>query len=484
MAKITSSQHQILEFFKKLPGQRFYLRELARKLNLDPGNLSREINKLVKSKALIKKSEGSLVYFSLNLEKDGDFDPSYLLNSSKVEKYLENAEKDLISLTQSLIRIPSVSGKNPEEEIAQYIFDKAKRFGLKPQIVAKDRRRPNLVIETGQHRDSLNPNFLLLGHLDTVGVEEIDSWRYYPFSGHKAGGHIYGRGAADMKAGIACELFTLKTIHDLNIELPVNPRLILVSNEEGGSTSAHIFEQGMEYVIAEGFVKGVAAIYGYGGSYNIGIGHRGVLRVKITTHGKEVHTGSVKWQRKEKGKNAVTGMAEILLALENMKIPKTTHPSFPRHGNVVTPGTMILHGGTEVSMVPEYCESVVEVRYLPGLEIKKVYHEIKEIAEKIAEDRGIKVELERFVNVPAFSLSPSEEIIKTTSCACEQVYGRKITSRGYGPANESYMLVRKGIPTIVFGPLGGGAHSDNEFISVKSLVKTIKVYLLTMMTCV
>lgn len=101
----------------------------------------------------------------------------------------------------------------------------------------------------------------------------------------------------------------------------------------------------MEFLIKNNFIHGKAAIYGYGGSYNIGIGHRGVLRLRIQTHGENVHTGSLKWQNKEKGVNAVSGMAEIILALENLKLPQTKHPSFPKHQNVITPGTMILHGG-------------------------------------------------------------------------------------------------------------------------------------------
>jgi acetylornithine deacetylase/succinyl-diaminopimelate desuccinylase-like protein len=174
-------------------------------------------------------------------------------------------------------------------------------------------------------------------------------------------------------------------------------------------------------------------------------------------------------------------MAEILLSLENFELPKAKHPSFPRHNNVITPGTMILHGGSAVSTVPDFCESVVDIRYLPGINIKKIYHEIKGLTEKIAEKRGVKPELERFVNISAVSLSPSEKIVEVLSSACETVYGRRVTTRGTGPANESFMLIKRGIPTVVFGPLGARAHSDDEFVYINSLVKTIKVYLLTLM---
>lgn len=480
MSSTTPHQSEILAYLQKHI-RPVHLRELARRLKLDAGNLSRELKVLAAQGVIIKTRHANLSYFSIGSvssvsRQRATFFPSHL------QHHFKRIEPDLIKFTQSLIRTPSIAGEQPEEKIAQLIFDKARGLGLFPRVVAKDRRRPNLVIDLASKLLPAKPIFLFLGHMDTIGIGEIDNWRYYPFSGHIAGGRIYGRGAADMKAGIACELFALKLIQDLKIELLVSPRILLVSNEEGGSTATPIFDIGMEHLIEEGLVEGTAAIYGYGGSYNLGIGHRGVLRVRLATQGQAMHTGNLKWQRKERGMNAVTAMAEILLALENIKLPQTKHPSFPQHHNVITPGTMILHGGTAVSTVPDFCESVVEVRYLPGLDIRRVYHQIKEQAEKIASCRGIKVELERFVNIPAVSLSPTEKLVELLGQVCQSVYGRKISARGTGPANESFMLIKKGIPTVVFGPLGGCAHADDEFIYVDSLTKTIQVYLLTLMS--
>lgn len=482
MTDISTTYKQVVDFFKKHRRQRFYLREISKEVGIDPGNLSRTLGSLVDKNILVRVKVGNKVYFSLKhgaLNEGKEFD---ILESDEVKEYLRGIKDELIKLTQNLVRIPSVSGVDPEEKIADFISKKAQEYGLFPQVIAIDRRRPNLVVDLSRQVDKTKPYFLLVGHMDTIGVGEIDNWRYYPFSAHQSGGRIYGRGVIDMKAGIACELLTMKLIHDLKIDLPVTPRILLVSNEEGGSTASPIFDVGMEHLIKEGFVDGIGAIYGYGGSYNIGIGHRGVLRIKISTHGEAVHTGSVKWQRKEKGANAVTAMAEILLALENIDLPKIKHPCFPNHGNVITPGTMILHGGTAVSTVPDFCETVVDIRYVPGLPIKDVYSDIKEVVEKISRKRGIRVELARFVNISAVALSTSEDIVGVLSKACETVYKKEPGARGTGPANESFMLIKRGIPTVVFGPLGGGAHADNEFVNVKSLVKTIEVYLLSLST--
>ncbi len=461
-----------LDLLRKRPGQRFHVRELARLLEVDPGNLSRTL-KLLEVEDLLKKTqEGRQVYYSLSARtKELGFNPE------AVRKELKNLEKELIKFTQDLIRIPSVSGENPEEKIAEFIHSTAGSFGLESRLVFKDRFRPNVVIETDPRKKE---NFLLIGHMDTIGIGEISQWKYYPFSAHIAGGRMYGRGTSDMKAGIACELFTLRLIKELDLNIPFNVKLLLVSNEEGGATSAPIFEQGLEYLIDEGHVEGEAAIYGYGGSYNIGIGHRGVLRVRIKTFGEGVHTGSVKWQKKEKGVNAVTGMAEILLALEGLKLPQVEHEDFPGKNNVITPGTMILHGGSAVSTVPDYAESVVDVRFLPGVNMDTIYHKIKEAAERVIIKRGgLKVSLEKFVEIPAICISRTEKIVETLSHSCEDVYGKPPSARGTGPANESFMLIRKGIPTVTFGPIGGGPHAANEFVNIDSLAKTVEVYIRT-----
>lgn len=471
MTRARQRYQKITKFLAKNPGESFYLRELAQKLKQDPGNLSRDLKILVAQGKLAVRRRGSQTYYRLAIPVE----KQPLLNLEEVRRLAKNYEKEIAKLTQDLIRIPSICDENDEEEIAEFLAKKVRALGFSPQIVAKEKHRPNLIVNFDP---SKKDHFLLLGHMDTVGIGDIEDWRYYPFSGHISGGRIYGRGAADMKAGIACELYTLKILKELRLNLPLNVRLILVVNEEAGVTPTPVFDLGMVHLLEKGYVKGRTAIYGYGGTYNLGIGHRGVLRLKITTHGESVHGGSIKWEKGDRGVNAVTGMAEILLALEKFRLPKTHHPSFPKHGNVLMPGGVILHGGTAVSVVPNLCESTVEVRYLPGLDIKKVHRQIKALVEKAAQKRpGLEVNVEKFMEIPPISLSPEERIIKILKKVCQEIYHQPITARGTGPANESFMLIKKGIPTVVFGPTGGRAHSDDEFVYINSFARTIEVYI-------
>ena len=138
---------------------------------------------------------------------------------------------------------------------------------------------------------------------------------------------------------------------------------------------------------------------------------------------------------------------------------------------------MILHGGAVVSMVPDKCESVVEVRYLPGFNVKRIEKKLREIAEKMASGRGLRVEISKFVDISAVCLSSDEKLVKQVKSFVEQVYKKSVSVRGYGPANESFMLIKRGIPTLVFGPMAGDAHSKSEYVNISSLSKTILEYL-------
>jgi len=240
MKSLSPIQQAVLHHFAQFRTERFYLRELARVLAQDPGNLSRVLKSLTTKGYLEKAQEGNLTYFSLRPEENvNSF--GLKIDNARLRAYLKEREPEIVKFAQNLIRTPSVSGVDPEQKIAALIYGRATQLGLYPRQVAKDRSRPNLVIDLDEKPTGSKSYFLLVGHMDTIGTGEIDNWDYYPFSGHVAGGNLYGRGAIDMKAGIACELYTLKAIKDLNLQLPVAPRILLVSNEEGGSTATPIF---------------------------------------------------------------------------------------------------------------------------------------------------------------------------------------------------------------------------------------------------
>ncbi|MCL0057787.1 peptidase dimerization domain-containing protein, partial [Dehalococcoidales bacterium] len=112
-------------------------------------------------------------------------------------------------------------------------------------------------------------------------------------------------------------------------------------------------------------------------------------------------TGSSKWERKEKGNNAVINMAKVLLELEKLKLSYKESGLFKDRKPVITPGTLI-KGGSGINIVPDYCEATVDIRLMPGQTKKQVKTEILECIKKIEKDPKMNVEIQNLMFVLLF----------------------------------------------------------------------------------
>lgn len=440
MSGQTPNQQQIVGFLKGRPDDQFYLRELARRLDLDPGNLSRELQTLVDSGILLKIHEGNLTYFSLRSAGEGEVGGRGFVDDPRVVNYLRRYKSDLVNLVRGFVRVPFPTRKNSKDQLDNRVFELSKKFGLFSRFARQDSHRATLVIDLEDNSDPRNPPFLLLGDLGTTPVVDVSRWRYHPYSGHTARGKVYGGGVLP-KAGIACQLFTLRLIKDLGLDIPVAPRIVLSSGHPGR--------------IVDG---AVGAIYARGGRYELGIAQWGRLQLRVIISASDPE-------------GALLALPEVLEALKNIEIPKSKHPLFAGGKNVLR----ILG----VKSVGNGVELACEISYIPGMDITKVYDRTKALLQKIAAADDVVIEVEKGEHAAAFALSPEERIVQILSSACKSVYGDDVPAKGIEPVGESFRLVARRIPTVVFGPLGGNAGEANEFVQIDSLAKTVLVYLQT-----
>lgn len=380
-------------------------------------------------------------------------------------------QAEVVTFLQDLIRIPSVNGRDAEVAVAQRVAEEAARLGFKADLIAADPTRPNVVVNWGDGP----AGFALIGHLDTVAAGDATRWSSAPFAAEIRQGRIYGRGAADNKAGIACGLYTLALARDHGVLDPNNVRLILagVVDEESGASS----QLGARYLLDQGYLKAQGAIYAYASDI-VCIGHRGLLRVTLIAQGKAVHSGSPEWSAGQAGVNAVTGLAEILLHLEALTLTAPEHPAFAGLGCTLTPGTLF-HGGEFESMVPAQAEALVDVRLMPGQTSQTVLDEITRVINEVVGKRpGLHVALTVKNDLPGAAIPADHPLAVIAQRYTHQITGRPWPIAGAGPANEGYMLIGAGIPTLCgFGPTGGGAHAPDEWVAVDSLSQTIAMYL-------
>jgi acetylornithine deacetylase/succinyl-diaminopimelate desuccinylase-like protein len=391
-------------------------------------------------------------------------EPDELLTHA--ELYREQAVEFLLDL----IRIRSVNGRDPETKVAKRVQTEAEKLGLKARLIGVDEQRQNVLVELG----SGERGFAFLAHMDTVSPGSPELWKGDPFDGLIIDDRLYGRGAADNKAGLVCGLFSLALLKDHQFEASGLGRVVLagVVDEESGANSP----LGVRHLLDSGNLDVDGAIYTYA-SEVICIGHRGLLRLRIRTQGKSVHSGSVEWDRGEDGVNAVTGLAAILLELERVDMIPAANSSFPGLNTKFTPGTLI-SGGDWEGMVPAWAEAIVDIRMMPDQSADSVHRLLTEIVDQALDRRpGLAVEICETTSLPGVAISKDHSLVKITERFTEQITGRKWEAIGAGPANEGYMLIDAGIPTICgFGPNGGSAHAANEWVTISSLSPTIAMY--------
>jgi acetylornithine deacetylase/succinyl-diaminopimelate desuccinylase-like protein len=248
-----------------------------------------------------------------------------------------------------------------------------------------------------------------------------------------------------------------------------------VPDEETGATGT----LGIRYLAARGMIQARGAIYAYSGSEII-LGHRGLLRYRLRCEGKAIHTGAHEWQERTAGANAVTGMARLLLALEAAQFPPSPAPYFGEFRTVITPGTVI-EGGVSVNIVPASCSALVDVRTTPEEDAASVEALIdREIAQITAQVPSLSFAYERFNEIPAVCSDPAAPIFRVLADATQRVRGVTPAMTVAGPANEGYLLIGQGIPTVCgFGPLGANAHAADEYLDIASLGEAAEIFAMT-----
>lgn len=392
----------------------------------------------------------------------------------KLRQFLTDALPEMTAFCAALLQTPSVNGVDDEIAAAERIVDRAESLGLPVHLVGDDPRRPNVIVSTA---GSGPTGLLLVGHLDTVPPGDSAQWTYPPFSGHLAEGKLFGRGAIDTKGGITAALYALAALCHIDGALPQGRvQFIGVPDEESGATGT----LGVKYLSREDLLDGLGAIYAYSGD-DIALGHRGVVRYRLTARGQAAHTGlSGRRARADAGTNAATGLADLLLRLEQTQPPFSQQPYFDRFRPVITPGTLI-SGGTAINIVPDTAEATVDVRTIPEFGLAEMEALLQEsIAAVVAHRPGLSLDYTLLNHLPPALSDDDAPLFATLERAVQQVKGVTPRRVVVGPANEGYLLIERGIPTVCgFGPTGANAHAVDEYVEVESLVETALIFALT-----
>jgi acetylornithine deacetylase/succinyl-diaminopimelate desuccinylase-like protein len=245
-----------------------------------------------------------------------------------------------------------------------------------------------------------------------------------------------------------------------------------VVDEESGACSP----LGVRHLLDSGALRARGAIYAYTSDI-VCIGHRGLIRLMLKAQGQSVHAGLAEWHNHLQGANAVMALADLLLKLESMSVTVTAPAGFEHLGCTITPGT-VFQGGSYPSVVPDSATAVVDVRLLPGQSSKGVLERVRELIHRVEKERArVSFTMEVTVDIPGAFISKNHPLALLAQDYTEKITGRRWETAGAGPANEGYMLIGAGIPTLCgFGPTGGNPHAPDEWVDVNSLPSTVAIF--------
>ncbi len=370
-------------------------------------------------------------------------------------------DSDTIALLKGLVKIDSVNpslvpGAAGEAEIADFVADFLRSAGLDTQLDEIKPGRANTVGVLGGGGDG--PTLMLNGHTDTVGIDymEID-----PLDPVVKKGRMYGRGACDMKGGLAAILSAAKAVADSGVELKGDLVVAAVCDEEYASI-------GTERVVEQ--VRADAAIVGEPTELQVLVAHKGFAWVDIETRGVAAH-GSA-WQV---GVDAIAKMGKVQVGLEKLQddiLMKKSH-------RLVGPPSVhcsIIGGGRELNTYPDRCKLQIERRLIPGETRRDVDAELEGLLASIGDiDPEFEGDYEfKFFRRP-LEVSPEEEICGILRECSEEVRGEKPHFIGGSGWMDTQIIWGRGTPAVAFGPVGSGAHAAVEYVEVDSVVDAARI---------
>lgn len=374
-------------------------------------------------------------------------------------------DEQLISLCQSLIRIPSLSGQ--EEQVARFIEKTMHAYGY--DEVQIDKHGSVLGCIRGKRPGK---RILMDGHIDTVDIADRDRWTHDPFGAEIENGRIYGRGTSDMKGSVSAMISAAaRFAKDTNRDFAGS---IYVS----GSVHEECFEGVATREISR-LAEPDYVIIGEATSTTLKIGQRGRAEVVLETIGKPCHSSNP-----EAGINAVYHMSALIEEIQKLTF---------RHHPVLGDGILVL---TDIisspypgaSVVPSLCRATFDRRTLVGETEESVLAQVNEVIDKVkaripqlnarcylAEGQeacwtGERISAKRFF--PAWLLREDDEYVQKVRAGLEKAGIHAPISHFAFCTNGSHFCGEQGIPTIGFGPsLECLAHVVDEYIEIEQLLK-------------
>lgn len=396
------------------------------------------------------------------------------VNQLEIQMTEKNYFIDLYSKMIAINSVnPSGGGKgesNRAEFLKREILKWSKEIRFEEYVAESDGiKRPNLLFlfDRGKER-----TVWFVAHMDTVSEGDPSLWKYPPFKATIEGDKIYGRGTCDNGQGGISSLIALRHFLDHPDEMKNNIGVIMVSDEEAGST------YGIDYVLQKRkFTKNdkfVVPDFGTPDGSSVEVAEKGLIWLKITVIGKQCHASTP-----DVGKNAHRLAREL-----ELRIDKSLHSKFDAKDSQFTPPTSTFEptkvepGTTSVNIIPGKESFYFDMRILPKYTIDEVFNEVKRISNEFTRESGADVLLE-FINKakPSSNTPEGRDFVQKFIDSVKKVRGIDVKSVGIGGGTCGAFFRNNGFDTIVWGTLDETEHMPNEYAKLSNVFGDAEVFI-------
>ncbi len=387
----------------------------------------------------------------------------------------ELSADEVVALTQRLVRIPSVfRAGDPdanESAVARVVADWLRGEGFTVDVQGVAPGRPNVIAWLDGTEGG--PTLCLEGHTDVVTEGDPREWRHPPWSGVLEDGRIYGRGAADMKGGLAAAMGAAAAVRRSRVRFAGRLVLAALVDEEGGMSGARHFVRSAVGQAVD------AAIVCEPEQNELCLEQKGVLWARVAILGRMAH-GAMPYA----GVNPIGAAGAFVAALPRVErrlrrgIARSRFLGVPH----VTPTAVRAPraGVAQNNVIPSAAELTLDVRLTPGLAPEAALGVLETLAREVeARWPGAKVELETVEPPrPATRVRRSEPVVQALLWAVRVVTGRRPRFGGVpGSTDGTIFVAERGIPIVTFGPGKREIpHQVDEHVDVAELTEAARCY--------
>ena len=403
----------------------------------------------------------------------------------KIRQYIDQNKEELFKTIQEVVQIKSVVGN--EQEMQVYMKKKYEELNLTIHEIEPEyekistheafidsgipyENRKNII---GIHKGISDGSTLTIhGHVDVVSPEPISNWTMDPWSGDIIGNKLYGRGSADMKAGLISNWFALKTLIDLDYPIAGDVQLHSVIEEEagGGGGALACLEEGF---VTDGYISTEPH------NLNMTISHAGIMYFRVHVKGRTAHAGLA-----HEGINAISKMMKIFGSLDELGEWRAKNVKFELYekgsGQSVHLNLGVFKAGDWVSTVPGEAMLEGRIGFIPGEtrhDIKKLVHDVimKSVEGDEWMDKNPPV-LEWFGwSTDPWYQNPEDPFVKLFLENAETVMDRKVNTIGRASGNDARFTKYYDKKGLCFGPVGENMHGPDECVHLDSVVEVTNV---------